>query len=121
MPFRIAISGINAASTGLRTTANNIANVGSDGFRASRVEFAELSTTGDQAVGRGVRTARIAQPSAEPVNGNASRDSNVELAKQLLNMIKFATQFKAQAKVLRTASENVETVSDMLGNRNKIG
>jgi flagellar hook protein FlgE len=57
--FRIALSGLNAASAGLRTTANNIANAGTTGFRQSRAEFAEQIAAG--AAGSGVRTARIAQ------------------------------------------------------------
>jgi len=64
MPFRIALSGLNAASAGLRTTANNIANSGTTGFRQSRAEFADLFATNAQsanAFGSGVRTARIAQ------------------------------------------------------------
>jgi len=64
MPFRIALSGLNAASAGLRTTANNIANAGTTGFRQSRAEFAELFSAGTQttgAVASGVRTSRIAQ------------------------------------------------------------
>jgi len=64
MTFRIALSGLNAASAGLRTTANNIANSGTTGFRQSRAEFAELFAAGAQstgAAGSGVHTARIAQ------------------------------------------------------------
>ena len=38
MPFRTALNSLNAAILGLRTTANNIANVGTPGFKASRVE-----------------------------------------------------------------------------------
>ncbi len=64
MPFRIALSGLNAATAGLRTTANNIANVATTGFRQSRTEFAALPpTTGPSAatVGSGVRVSRNAQ------------------------------------------------------------
>ncbi len=64
MPFRIALSGLNAASAGLRTTANNIANVGTTGFRQSRTEFASLYPNAGPnagAVGAGVRVSRIAQ------------------------------------------------------------
>ncbi len=64
MPFRIALSGLNAASAGLRTTANNIANAGTTGFRQSRAEFASLVAARAQpagAIGSGVRTSRIAQ------------------------------------------------------------
>ena len=64
MPFRIALSGLNAAAAGLRTTANNIANAGTTGFRQSRAEFANVVAAGvhsTDAAGSGVRTARIAQ------------------------------------------------------------
>ncbi len=68
MPFRIALSGLNAASAGLRTTANNIANAGTTGFKRSRAEFTELFTDGGQASGTGgsgVRTSRIAQQNTQ--------------------------------------------------------
>ena len=64
MPFRIALSGLNAASAGLRTKANNIANAGTTGFKQSRAQFAELFAAGTQTTatnGSGVRTSRIAQ------------------------------------------------------------
>jgi len=70
MPFRIALSGINAASADLNVTANNIANVGTVGFKASRAEFADLFATSQQgvsatAVGNGVRVANISQQFAQ--------------------------------------------------------
>ncbi len=58
MPFRIPLSGLNSALTGLRTTANNIANVATSGFRQSRTELAEQVANG---VGRGVRVGAIAR------------------------------------------------------------
>ena len=64
MPFRIALSGLNAASAGLRTTANNIANAGTTGFRQSRAEFASLlpnAGPNQGSAGSGVRVSRIAQ------------------------------------------------------------
>jgi flagellar hook protein FlgE len=36
MPFRTALSGLNAASSDLRVTGNNIANAGTTGFKESR-------------------------------------------------------------------------------------
>ena len=42
MPFRIALSGLNAASSDLGVTANNIANVNTTGFKGSRAQFAEV-------------------------------------------------------------------------------
>ena len=66
MTFAIALSGLNAASTELEVTANNIANVNTTGFKQSRAEFAEVFAVGTQSVsanasGSGVRTSRIAQ------------------------------------------------------------
>lgn len=66
MSFRIALSGLNAASAGLNTTANNIANVNTVGFKRSRAEFGDLFANSGyglqrNAVGAGVRVTNIAQ------------------------------------------------------------
>ncbi len=60
MTFAIALSGLNAASTDLEVTANNIANVSTTGFKESRAEFDEVFAVGTQsdgtnASGSGVR------------------------------------------------------------------
>lgn len=66
MPFRIALSGLNAASADLGVTANNIANVNTTGFKESRAQFAEVFAVGAQSVsssaaGSGVRLSDISQ------------------------------------------------------------
>jgi flagellar hook protein FlgE len=66
MPFDIALSGINAASSDLEVTANNIANVNTVGFKGSRAEFSQVySAAGNnlsaQVAGSGVRLTNIAQ------------------------------------------------------------
>ena len=66
MPFRIALSGLNAASTDLEVTGNNIANSATNGFKESRTEFADvyaasIQDTSSSAAGQGVRVARVAQ------------------------------------------------------------
>lgn len=83
MSFRVAISGLNAASADLSVTANNIANTGTNGFKGSRVQFAELysvSATGvsNTAVGNGVRVADVAQQFTQ---GNIDfTDNSLDLA-----------------------------------------
>lgn len=66
MSFNIALSGLNAASSDLSVTSNNIANVGTIGFKESRAEFADiyaaspLGTTAN-AIGGGVALSSVSQ------------------------------------------------------------
>lgn len=66
MSFNIALSGINAAQKDLDTTANNIANVNTFGFKESRAEFADVYSSSvfsnaKTTVGQGVTTKAVAQ------------------------------------------------------------
>lgn len=66
MPFAIALSGLNAASSDLEVTANNVANANTNGFKRSRAEFSEVFAIGTQSVGSsasgsGVRLSAVAQ------------------------------------------------------------
>jgi flagellar hook protein FlgE len=78
MPFALALSGINAANTDLNTTANNIANVDTVGFKSSRAEFSSLyaqTQQGDSLTtsGNGVAVSTIAQQFSQ---GNINTTSN---------------------------------------------
>ena len=83
MPFRIALSGLNAAQADLNVTAHNIANTQTTGFKGSRTEFADLYAVSLQGVsnnqsGNGVRVAAVTQQFAQ---GNVEfTDSNLDLA-----------------------------------------
>ncbi|NND59480.1 MAG: flagellar hook protein FlgE [Gammaproteobacteria bacterium] len=48
MPFRIALSGLNAASSDLSITAHNIANASTLGFKQFRSEFSDVLSDGVQ-------------------------------------------------------------------------
>lgn len=66
MPFRIALSGLNAASTDLRVIGNNVANASTTGFKQSRTEFSDIYATSNlgtasDAVGSGVKVSNVAQ------------------------------------------------------------
>jgi flagellar hook protein FlgE len=61
MPFAVALSGLNAASSDLNVTGNNIANANTSGFKASRAEFADVFAVGAQAIGNGVRLSAVSQ------------------------------------------------------------
>ena len=61
MPFAVALSGLNAASSDLSVTANNIANANTTGFKASRAEFADVFAVGAQNIGNGVAISSVTQ------------------------------------------------------------
>ena len=42
MSFYTALTGLKGAQTDISTTSNNIANVGSSGFKKSRAEFGDI-------------------------------------------------------------------------------
>jgi flagellar hook protein FlgE len=83
MPFRLALSGLNAAQSDLTVTANNIANVATTGFKGSRSEFADLFASSQQgvsatAIGNGVRVANVSQQFTQ---GNIDfTDNSLDLA-----------------------------------------
>src|SRR5262245_506083 len=83
MPFRLALSGLNAAQTDLTVTANNVANVATSGFKSSRAEFADLFASTQQgvsatAIGNGVRVSDVAQQFTQ---GNIDfTDNSLDLA-----------------------------------------
>ncbi len=65
MPFRSALSGINAAAQDLRVIGNNVANASTTGFKTSRAEFADVYAASDgaasNAIGAGVRLSGVSQ------------------------------------------------------------
>ncbi|WP_018691123.1 flagellar hook protein FlgE [Algicola sagamiensis] len=66
MSFNIALTGLAAAQKDLDTTANNIANVNTTGFKESRAEFADVYaasvfSAGKTKVGDGAITSAVAQ------------------------------------------------------------
>ncbi|VAW86123.1 Flagellar hook protein FlgE [hydrothermal vent metagenome] len=83
MPFRIALSGLNAASADLRVIGNNVANASTTGYKKSRAEFADIFAssslgTAANAIGAGVRISSVSQQFTQ---GNVGfTDNNLDLA-----------------------------------------
>ncbi|MDJ0710898.1 MAG: flagellar basal body rod C-terminal domain-containing protein [Woeseiaceae bacterium] len=100
MPIKTALSGLNAAQLGLRTAAHNIANAGTDGFKAKQPDSPDTKLTG---------------PDDE--RSAVTRASDVDLARQLIDMMEYSRQVEIQMKTIRTASENDDAVMKMLDRR----
>lgn len=83
MPFRAALSGLNAAQSDLRVIGNNVANAATTGFKKSRTEFADVIAASNfgvsgNAIGSGVRVANISQQFSQGVV--SFTDNNLDLA-----------------------------------------
>ena len=66
MSFNIAVAGLHAAHKRMEVAGNNIANVGTSGFKSSRAEFSAVYSSSalggsGSAVGDGVRVADVSQ------------------------------------------------------------
>lgn len=80
MSMSIGLAGINAATTDINTTANNIANVNTNGFKNSRAEFGDLVSGRS---GIGVQTQSINQTfgqGAANITGNDGSNDQLDLA-----------------------------------------
>ena len=83
MAFRIAVSGLRAATADLDVTGNNIANASTTGFKSSRAQFADVYAasnlgTSKDAIGQGVQLSKVAQQFTQ---GNVSfTDNSLDLA-----------------------------------------
>jgi flagellar hook protein FlgE len=61
MSFYTSLSGLKAAQTDLSTIANNVANVGTYGFKKSRAEFGDIVAASSTTAGQGTRLRAIEQ------------------------------------------------------------
>lgn len=83
MAFNTGLSGLRAASVDLDVTGNNIANASTVGFKASRVEFGDLYSSGflssgSNAIGDGVKVQDVRQSFGQ---GNISfTDNGLDMA-----------------------------------------
>ena len=74
-----ALSGINAASTGLGVISNNLANSQSVGFKGSRTEFAALFSGSQNSPGNGVRVATITQDFSQGTINGTGRELDMAI------------------------------------------
>jgi len=77
MSFQVALSGLNAASTDLQVTSNNIANANTIGFKSSRAEFSDVFSGDAAGIGNGVRLTDVRQQFTQ---------GNVEITERQLDL-----------------------------------
>lgn len=79
MSFYTSLSGLRAAQTDLSVTANNIANVGSVGFKRSRADFGDMMPPSSTTAGIGTRLKGITQQHTQGNFDLSSRDLDLAI------------------------------------------
>ncbi|MDX1346893.1 MAG: flagellar hook protein FlgE [Thiomicrorhabdus chilensis] len=74
-----ALSGINAASTGLGVISNNLANAQSVGFKGSRAEFADMFSGSQNSAGNGARVETITQDFGQGTINGTGRELDMAI------------------------------------------
>lgn len=74
-----ALSGINAASTGLSVISNNLANSQSVGYKSSRAEFADMFSGAQNSAGNGVRVESITQDFTQGTISGTGRELDMAM------------------------------------------
>lgn len=75
-----ALSGINAASSGLSVISNNLANAESVGFKGSRAEFADLFNGAQNSPGSGVKLESVTQDFGQGTLSNTGRELDMSIS-----------------------------------------
>lgn len=110
------VQALQAIGVSQQVAANNVANMNTNGFHSSRVDYA----TGPD--GRGVRVQDIVENSAagplvpDYVDGEPTlvEGSNTDLATEMVQMIQNETSFEANVAALRTENTMTGALLDLM-------
>ncbi len=107
-------SGLSVSQRKIRVTANNIANVNTDGFKKSRTV---LSTVQPHGVKAEVQQVETAGPSAlkQTAQGEQSVErSNVDIGEEMVNLLSGQRGYEASLRTLKTAAKMVGSLIDVV-------
>lgn len=108
-----ALSALRAFGQKLGVTANNIANVNTNGFKKSRVDLEEASPSGVN-----VSISRVNTPGAyltpERETGEPRESSNVSVDEEVVSLITTKQAYTANLKTIEAEEETLGTLFDIL-------
>ena len=96
------LSGMEAFQRALDVTANNVANVDTNGFRPQQANFANL-------IGGGVN-ATASSPAAPQSISASLAPSGTDLVAETVNSLQYKYGFDLSAQVVKTANETLGTL-----------
>ncbi len=107
--MNIALTALRAFDKKLDVTANNVANVDTNGFKKSRADMQEAYPEGVKVSITQVNTPGVLLPDA--IHGSTSdsaaptESSNVDLATELADLLTTPYHYEANLKVVQTEEE----------------
>ncbi len=108
-----ALSALGAFGKKLNVTANNLANVNTEGFKKSRAIFQDANESGVTVTLSRVDTPGAPIPS-EDGTGKMKESSNVDPAEEIVNLITTQHGFQANLKTIKTDEEMLGSLFDIL-------
>ncbi len=111
--LHIARSALHAFKTMLGTSAHNLANSETKGFKSQRAEFSETESGGVKVTITQDESPGI--PLGEDEEGNTIESSNTDLITETTNLTVAQRGYEANVQVLKTAQEMDEHTLDIIG------
>jgi flagellar basal-body rod protein FlgC len=102
------VSAMSALGSAHQVTANNIANVNTDGFQASRANL----ETGPG--GEGVRVSSLTKDTSSGSIFQGRETSNVDTAREMVGLMTTENAYAANAAVIRADDQTTGYLLDML-------
>ena len=99
----MSVSAMNASAQNVQATANNVANLQSENYQARRLEQTE-----EVAGGTRNNQLRVSEEQANTPGG-----SNVQLEREMVNLIADQNAYSANTAQVRTANQMMGTLLDM--------
>jgi flagellar basal-body rod protein FlgC len=109
------ISALSSFSVKMNVTANNVANVNSDGFKKNRATFKEGPFGGVEPEVDRVDTPGYTKQTVEKGRIRSVETSNVNLAEAVVDSISSQSGYAANLKTIQTDDEMVGTLMDIIG------
>lgn len=108
----IALSGLEASGRKLGAASHNVANAATDGFKASRV-FSQTQAGGG--VSSRVETLDTPGPrTIDPATGQERELSNVDLVREVTNLMEAASAFQANLKTIQAEDKILGALIDTI-------
>ena len=107
-------SSLSVSQRRIRVTANNIANVNTDGFKKSRTILSTVQPYGVKAEVEQVETAGLSALEKTTQGEQSIERSNVDIGEEMVDLLSGQRGYEASLRTLKTADEMVGSLLDVV-------